>query len=189
MKKTIHSMKKNENIFKGFLYAGIMIEKETQRPYVLEYNVRMGDPECQPIMMRMKSDLYDYINCSISGTLDTLPPIDWYQNPAVCVVMAEKGYPSSNYEKGNIIKGLNSSFDSNVMIFHAGTIRNNDNNEKSNQILTSGGRVLGVTAMGIDFDNAINNAYNIVKKISWGKNNQYYRKDIGLKKSEMKNPI
>ena len=102
--------------------------------------------------------------------------------------MAEKGYPSSNYEKGNIINGLNSSFGSNVMIFHAGTIRNN-NKGKNSQILTSGGRVLGVTAMGIDFDNAINNAYHIVKKISWGKNNQYYRKDIGLKKSEMKNPI
>ena len=182
MKKTIHSMKNNNSIFKGFLYAGIMIEKETQKSYVLEYNVRMGDPECQPIMMRMKSDLYEYINCSISGTLDTLPPIKWYQNPAVCVVMAEKGYPSSNYEKGNIINGLNSSFGSNVLIFHAGTIRNNNKKEKNSQILTSGGRVLGVTAMGIDFDNAISNAYNAVKKISWGKNNQYYRKDIGLKK-------
>jgi phosphoribosylamine--glycine ligase len=195
MKKTIHSMKNNNNIFKGFLYAGIMIEKETQKPYVLEFNVRMGDPECQPIMMRLKSDLYDYIECSISGTLDTLPPIDWYQNPAVCVVMAEKGYPSSNYEKGNIIIGLDSIFGSNVKIFHAGTIRinNNDvdnsNNNKSNQILTSGGRVLGVTALGIDFDNAITNAYNAVKKISWGKNNQYYRKDIGLKKSGKKNPV
>ncbi len=137
MKKTIHSMKNNNNIFKGFLYAGIMIEKETQKPYVLEYNVRMGDPECQPIMMRMKSDLYDYINCSINGTLDTLPPIDWYQNPAICVVMAEKGYPSSsNYEKGNIINGLNSSFDSNVMIFHAGTIRNNNNDDDDDKIVT-----------------------------------------------------
>lgn len=183
MKKTIHSMKNNKNIFKGFLYAGIMIEKETQKPYVLEYNVRMGDPECQPIMMRMKSDLYEYINCSINGNLDSLPPIEWYQNPAVCVVMAEKGYPSSNYKRGNIITGLNSSFGSHVMIFHAGTIRNNNNNEKNSQILTSGGRVLGVTAMGIDFDNAITNAYNAVKKIKWGKNNQYYRKDIGLKKS------
>lgn len=179
MKKTITSMKKNNKRFKGFLYAGIMIEKETQKPYVLEFNVRMGDPECQPIMLRMKSDLLNYITSSISGTLDTLPPIDWYEKPAVCVVMAEKGYPS-NFQKGNIISGLNSSFGPNVMIFHAGTVRNNDD---SNQILTSGGRVLGVTAMGKDFDNAITNVYNAVKKISWGKNNQYYRKDIGLKKS------
>jgi phosphoribosylamine--glycine ligase len=179
MKKTINSMKKNNKRFKGFLYAGIMIEKETQKPYVLEFNVRMGDPECQPIMLRMKSDLLNYITSSINGTLDTLPPIDWYEKPAVCVVMAEKGYPS-NFQKGNIISGLNSSFGPNVMIFHAGTVRNNDD---SNQILTSGGRVLGVTAMGKDFDNAITNVYNAVKKISWGKNNQYYRKDIGLKKS------
>lgn len=179
MKKTITSMKKNNKRYKGFLYAGIMIEKETQKPYVLEFNVRMGDPECQPIMLRMKSDLLNYITSSISGTLDTLPPIDWYEKPAVCVVMAEKGYPS-NFQKGNIISGLNSSFGPNVMIFHAGTVRNNDD---SNQILTSGGRVLGVTAMGKDFDNAITNVYNAVKKISWGKNNQYYRKDIGLKKS------
>ena len=186
MKKTLLSLKNNNNRFKGFLYAGLMIEKETQKPYVLEFNVRMGDPECQPIMMRMKSDLLDYINCSISGTLDTLPQIEWYENPAVCVVMAEKGYPS-NYQKGNVIKGLNSGFGPNVMIFHAGTVRKNDD---SNQILTSGGRVLGVTAMGIDFDNAITNVYNAVKKISWGKNNQYYRKDIGLKKnSEKKNYV
>ena len=182
MKKTILSLKNNNNRFKGFLYAGLMIEKETHKPYVLEFNVRMGDPECQPIMMRMKSDLFNYINCSISGTLDTLPQIDWFKNPAVCVVMVEKGYPS-NYEKGNIINGLNSSFGPNVMIFHAGTISKNDD---SNQILTSGGRVLGVTAMGIDFDNAIANVYNAVKKISWGKNNQYYRKDIGLKKNGVK---
>jgi phosphoribosylamine--glycine ligase len=182
MKKTILSLKNNNNRFKGFLYAGLMIEKETQKPYVLEFNVRMGDPECQPIMMRMKSDLLDYINCSISGTLDTLPQIEWYENPAVCVVMAEKGYPS-NYQKGNVINGLNSRFGPNVMIFHAGTVRKNDDN---NQILTSGGRVLGVTAMGVDFDNAITNVYNAVKKISWGRNNQYYRKDIGLKKNDGK---
>jgi phosphoribosylamine---glycine ligase len=183
MKRTINSMKNNnDNRFKGFLYAGIMIEKDTQKPYVLEFNVRMGDPECQPIMMRMKSDLFNYVNCSITGTLDTLPPIDWYKNPAVCVVMAEKGYPSSNYEKGNVIHGLNSNFGSNVMIFHAGTVRKSDDQGNNNIIITSGGRVLGVTAMGIDFQNAITNAYDAVKKIKWGiNNNQYYRKDIGVK--------
>ena len=175
MKKTVHSMKRNSNPFVGFLYAGLMIEKDTQKPYVLEYNVRMGDPECQPIMMRMKSDLFDYIKCSISGTLHTLPPINWYENPAVCVVMAEKGYPS-NYETGNVIHGLNSSFGHNIKIFHAGTIRNNNND-----ILTYGGRVLGVSAIGIDFNNARSDAYKAVKKIHWGKDSEYYRKDIGLK--------
>ena len=141
----------------------------------------MGDPECQPIMMRMKSDLFNYVNCSITGTLDTLPPIDWYANPAVCVVMSEKGYPSPNYEKGNVIHGLNSNFGSNVMIFHAGTVRKSDDHGNNNIIITSGGRVLGVTAIGIDFQNAITNAYDAVNKIRWGNKNQYYRKDIGVK--------
>jgi phosphoribosylamine--glycine ligase len=162
MKKTVHAMKKNRHPFVGFLYAGLMIEKATQKPYVLEYNVRMGDPECQPIMMRMKSDLFDYIRCSISGSLHTLPPINWYENPAVCVVMAERGYPS-NYETGNVIHGLNSSFGHNIKIFHAGTIRNNNND-----ILTYGGRVLGVTAIGIDFHNARSDAYKAVKKNTLG---------------------
>jgi phosphoribosylamine--glycine ligase len=194
MKKTIDSMKtnNNNNRFKGFLYAGIMIEKDTQKPYVLEFNVRMGDPECQPIMMRMKSDLFKYIDCSINGNLDSLPPIEWAENPAICVVMAEKGYPSSNYDRGNVIRGLDSNFGSNVIIFHAGTVRKkNDDGSSSNNnnpdlILTSGGRVLGVTALGIDFDNAITNAYNAVNKISWGNNNQYYRKDIGIKSKKVK---
>ncbi len=177
MKKTIYSMKNNGNKFKGFLYAGLMIEKATQKPYVLEFNARMGDPECQPIMMRMNSDLFDYINCSIIGTLDTLPPIEWDKSPSVCVVLAEKGYPSK-YETGNIINGLNSNFTQNVMIFHAGTTRKNNDN---NQISTSGGRVLGVTALGKDFPDAITNVYDAVKKISWGSNDQYYRRDIGSK--------
>ena len=159
VKKTIHSMKKNANPFVGFLYAGLMIEKHTGKPYVLEYNVRM--------------DLYDYIKCSISGTLDTLPPINWSEKPAVCVVMAEKGYPS-NHAKGNVIYGLKSNFGPNVKIFHASTIRNN------NKILTAGGRVLGVTALGSDFNKARSDAYDSVRKIHWGENNHYYRKDIGL---------
>jgi phosphoribosylamine--glycine ligase len=166
-------MKKINNPFVGFLYAGLMIEKDTKKPYVLEYNVRMGDPECQSIMLRMNSDLYDYLKCSICGTLDTLPPISWSEKPAVCVVMAEKGYPS-NHAKGNVIHGLNSPFTPNVKIFHASTTRNN------NKILTSGGRVLGVTAIGTDFNKARTDAYDSVRKIYWGANNQYYRKDIGL---------
>lgn len=173
MKKTIYSMKKIDNPFVGFLYAGLMIEKDTGKVYVLEYNARMGDPECQPIMMRMNSDLYDYIEGSISGTLDSLPPISWSEKPAVCVVMAEKGYPS-NHGKGNVIHGLNSHFGPNVKIFHASTIRNN------NKILTSGGRVLGVTALGTDFDKARSEAYYSVRKIHWGEDNHYYRSDIGL---------
>lgn len=177
MNKTIQAMKKNSNPFRGFLYAGLMIEKDTQKIHVLEYNVRMGDPECQSIMVRMNSDLLDYIKGSIYGTLNTLPPIRWSENSAICIVMAERGYPI-NYKTGNVIHGLTSSFGHNIKIFHAGTKRDNNNNKK---ILTSGGRVLGVTAIGRDFGKARSSAYDAVKKIYWGKANQYYRKDIGLK--------
>jgi phosphoribosylamine--glycine ligase len=177
MNKTIQAMKKKSNPFRGFLYAGLMIEKDTQKIHVLEYNVRMGDPECQSIMVRMNSDLLDYIKGSIYGTLDTLPPIRWSENSAICIVMAERGYPI-NYKTGNVIHGLTSFFGHNIKIFHAGTKRDNNNNKK---ILTSGGRVLGVTAIGRDFGKARSSAYDAVKKIYWGKANQYYRKDIGLK--------
>jgi phosphoribosylamine--glycine ligase len=101
--KTIDSMKKEGNLFKGFLYAGIMLKEG--KPYVLEFNARMGDPECQPIMMRMDSDLYEYINASIDGTLSKLPTMSWKKQSAVCVVLASKGYPNS-YPKNEEISGL-----------------------------------------------------------------------------------
>jgi phosphoribosylamine--glycine ligase len=172
MEKTINSMQYHNNPFKGFLYAGVMIEKETSKPYVLEFNARMGDPECQPIMMRMKSGLYEYLDASIDGNLDILPDIEWSEEPAICVVMAEKGYPIKN-EKGNVIYGLDSKFGDNVMVFHAGTIL------RDNKVLTNGGRILGVTALGENFNAARINAYSAVKMIHWGHNYQYYRNDIG----------
>lgn len=172
MEKTINSMKNHNNPFKGFLYAGLMIERKTSKPYVLEFNARMGDPECQPIMMRMKSDLYNYLDASIDENLDILPEIEWSEKPAICVVMAEKGYPIKN-EKGNVIYGLDSKFGDNVMVFHAGTILSD------NKLLTNGGRILGVTALGENFDAARINAYSAVKMIHWGDNYQYYRNDIG----------
>ena len=167
--KTVQSMKNDEIIFKGFLYAGIMIRDN--KPYVLEYNARMGDPECQPIMMRMESDLYDYINASIDGTLSQLPPISWKKQSAVCVVLASKGYPDS-YPKNEEILGLDMQ-DKNSIVFHAGTIRD------KNKVLTSGGRVLGVTALGDTLQTAISNAYLRVKEISYP--SKYYRTDIGKK--------
>lgn len=167
--KTVDSMKKEGNQFKGFLYAGIMLKD--RKPYVLEFNARMGDPECQPIMMRMDSDLYDYINASIDGTLTNLPPISWKKQSAVCVVLASEGYPGS-YPKNEEISGLDSQ-DNHSFIFHAGTKREND------KILTNGGRVLGVTALGDTLDSAISNAYSRIEKISW--QNMYFRKDIGKK--------
>ncbi len=167
--KTVDSMKKEGNQFKGFLYAGIMLKDG--KPYVLEFNARMGDPECQPIMMRMESDLYDYINASIDGTLSKLPSISWKKQSAVCVVLASKGYPDS-YPKNEEISGLDLQ-DKNSFVFHAGTKREND------KILTNGGRVLGVTALGDTLDSAISNAYSRIEKISW--QNKYFRKDIGKK--------
>jgi len=167
--KTISS-RRNEGItFKGFLYAGIMLKDG--EPYVLEYNVRMGDPECQPILMRMYSDLFQYLNASVEGTLEKLSPISWKNKSAVCVVLASKGYPDS-YPKDDEIFGLDGVFD-NAYVFHAGT------KVKNEKILTSGGRVLGVTALGDTLDSAIKNAYNATEKISW--KNKYSRMDIGKK--------
>ncbi len=169
IEKTIQFMKQEGNVFKGFLYAGIMIKNGN--PYVLEYNVRMGDPECQPIMMRMDSDLYDYIMASITGTLSTLPKIQWKKQSAVCVVLASKGYPDS-YPKNEEIFGLDVS-DSQSHVFHAGT------KKESGKIFSNGGRVLGVTALGDTLQDAIKNAYARTEKISWA--SKYYRTDIGKK--------
>jgi phosphoribosylamine---glycine ligase len=169
IEKTISSMKKEGIIFKGFLYAGIMLKDG--KPYVLEFNARMGDPECQPIMMRMESALIDYIQASIDGTLSSLPPISWKKQSAVCVVLASKGYPES-YPKNEEILGLDDSTP-NSQVFHSGTRKENG------KVLTSGGRVLGVTATGDTLENAIKNAYARVNKISWP--SKYYRTDIGKK--------
>ena len=169
IEKTVNSMKKEDNQFKGFLYAGIMLKNG--KPYVLEFNARMGDPECQPIMMRLDSDLYEYINASIDGTLSKLPAMSWKKQTAVCVVLASKGYPDS-YPKNEEIFGLDLE-DKNSFVFHAGTKRENG------KILTNGGRVLGVTALGETLDSAISNAYSRIEKISW--QNKYFRKDIGKK--------
>ena len=167
--KTIAAMKKENIPFKGFLYAGVMIKNGV--PYVLEFNVRMGDPECQPITIRMNSDLYDYLNASVDGTLSSMPPISWNDKTAVCVVLASKGYPES-YPKNEEIKGLE-QHNEGIFVFHAGTKKEN------NSILSNGGRVLGVTALGDTLESAISNAYSATEKISWP--NKYCRSDIGKK--------
>jgi phosphoribosylamine--glycine ligase len=169
IEKTITSMKKEGIIFKGFLYAGIMLKDG--KPYVLEFNTRMGDPECQPIMMRMDSDLFDYIQASIDGSLSSLPPISWKKQSAVCVILASKGYPNS-YPKNEEIFGLG-DVTPNSQVFHSGTIKVKD------KVLTNGGRVLGVTAVGDTLDIAIKNAYERVDKITWP--SKYFRTDIGKK--------
>ena len=167
--KTIAAMKKENIPFKGFLYAGVMIKNGV--PYVLEFNVRMGDPECQPITIRMNSDLYDYLNESVDGMLSSMPPISWNDKTAVCVVLASRGYPES-YPKNEEIKGLE-QHNEGIFVFHAGTKKEN------NSILSNGGRVLGVTALGDTLESAISNAYSATEKISWP--NKYCRSDIGKK--------
>lgn len=165
-------MKNNKTPFMGFLYAGIMVDAKTGKPYVLEFNVRMGDPECQPIMMRMESDLFDYVNAAVDGDLSSMEPIKWKGKAAVCVVMAARGYPGK-YDRGKVIEGLDSCADPEVMVFHAGTFK-----DSQNRIVTDGGRVLGVTALGTNVREAAENAYSAVRKIRWGENSHYYRTDI-----------
>jgi len=167
--KTIASMNEEGIEFKGFLYAGIMIKDGT--PYVLEYNVRMGDPECQPILMRLDSDLYEYLLASYKGKLKDLPKLSWKQEYAVCVVLASKGYPKS-YPKNDKITGFE-NIPENSFVFHAGTKKEDEN------ILSNGGRVLGVTALGVTLQNAINNAYSTCEKLDW--KNKSHRNDIGKK--------
>jgi len=172
MEPVVSTMKVRGTPFTGFLYAGIMVDERTRSPSVLEFNARMGDPECQPIMKRMQSDLYQYIDAAAEGRLGSMPPIEWSEQTAVCVVMAARGYPGS-YKKGMPIEGLDSGFGQDVTVFHAGTTR-----DSQNRVVTNGGRVLGVTALGRDARRAIDNAYSAVRKIHWGENDHYYRTDI-----------
>ena len=168
--KTIESLKSEGITFRGFLYAGIMVRDG--EPYVLEYNARMGDPECQPILMRMDSDLFDYLKSSADGELAKMPAISWKRQSAVCIVLASKGYPES-YPKNDEIAGLDLVDGNDAVVFHAGTKLEN------NKVLTNGGRVLGVTALGDSLQSAITNAYSAAGLITW--KNKYCRTDIGKK--------
>ncbi len=168
MVPTIRAMEKEGALYKGVLYAGLMITDEG--PKTLEFNARMGDPETQPLMMRMQSDLVPLMSACIDGTLDQ-HHIDWSPQTSVCVVMASGGYPGS-YEKGHAIAGLgDADAMEDVTVFHAGT------REEDDQVVTNGGRVLGVTALGADVPSAIAKAYAGVEKITWPE--AHYRKDIG----------
>jgi phosphoribosylamine--glycine ligase len=168
---TVHAMKRGRTPFRGVLYAGLMMTH--QGPQVLEYNVRFGDPECQPLLMRLKSDLVDLMEATIDQCLDQLDGLQWDPRPAVCVVMASEGYPSS-YERGMSIRGLEDAARlSDVKVFHAGTATLDGN------VVTNGGRVLGVTAMGNTISEAKRQAYAAVKCIRW--DGAWCRKDISDK--------
>ncbi|MBF0510197.1 MAG: phosphoribosylamine--glycine ligase [Deltaproteobacteria bacterium] len=171
MRPIIQGMAAAGTPYKGVLYAGLMFQDG--QPYVLEFNVRFGDPEAQPLLIRLKSDLVDILLACSDGTLDRVA-VEWDRRAAVCVVMASKGYPGA-YDKGHPIEGLRNATQqrANVFVYHAGTAM------KDNQVVTNGGRVLGVTALNSSIADAVEDAYNVVHKISWP--GCYFRSDIGQK--------
>jgi len=170
LKPLIQGMVEEGRAYRGALYAGVMICDEV--PKVLEFNARLGDPETQPVLMRMKGDIVPVLEACIKGNLSQCE-IEWDNRASVCVVMASRGYPG-DYEKAKAIKGLKEvSQMEDVFVFHAGTAF------QDSQIVTNGGRVLGVTGLGKDIPSAIERTYQAVKKISW--NGVHYRTDIGQK--------
>lgn len=165
---TVDAMAAEGRPFTGIIFFGLMLTEEG--PKVLEYNARFGDPEAQVVLPRMKNDIIEVMEACVDGRLHTIT-LDFEDNAAVCVVLASDGYPE-HYEKGFPITGLESfTGKDGYYVFHAGT------SSKGGQILTNGGRVLGVTAKGADLKQARANAYDAVKWISY--ENKYYRQDIG----------
>jgi phosphoribosylamine--glycine ligase len=169
---TVHAMRRVKRPFRGVLYAGLMITR--QGPKVLEFNARFGDPECQPLLMRLKTDLVDLLEAAVQGRLHEIGPLAWDPRPTVCVVMASKGYPGP-YAKGHPIRGLDAADRlPGVKVFHAGTATG-----AQGRTVTAGGRVLGVTASGATISKAKLNAYRAVKLIRW--EGAWCRKDISDK--------
>ena len=167
---TVHAMNREERPYKGVIYIGLMITDAG--PRVLEYNVRLGDPEAQVILSRMKSDIVQIMLATISEDLDKVD-LEWYSQASVCVVMASGGYPGS-YDNGKEITGLDSLKNQDgISVFHAGT------KSANGKIVTNGGRVLGVVACGEDIEDAQKNVYEAVSKISF--DGVHYRRDIASK--------
>ena len=170
IKPTLKGLNEMGSKFKGFLYAGLMIVKN--EPYLIEYNVRMGDPECQTILPRLKSDIVDILYSCCEEKLGSTN-IEWDEKKTICVVLCSKGYPDKyqnnllieNFEKINLQK--------NEFIFHAGTII------KNNKIYSNGGRVLNFVSIANNFKNAKDNTIKLIKELNW--QNGYHRKDIGFK--------
>ena len=170
IRPTVAGMAAEGMPYTGFLYAGLMIGADGQ-PKVIEYNCRFGDPETQPIMMRLRSDLAALCLAALDGKLDQVEA-DWDPRPTLGVVMAAGGYPDG-YDKGDAISGLDAADSDTVKVFHAGTA------EKDGQVVTSGGRVLCVTALGDSVADAQRHAYEAVAKITW--RDAYHRTDIGYR--------
>ena len=168
---TIRGLRKEGMNYCGFLYAGLMIDKN-ENIKVLEFNCRFGDPETQPILLRMKSDLVNLCSEAAEGKL-TESEILWDERVSLGVVMAAGGYPN-HYDKGLEISGLYENETEDLKVFHAGTSLNQDA-----KLVTNGGRVLCVTALGLNTKEAKEKAYKQVESIKWEK--AYFRKDIGYR--------
>lgn len=170
MRPIVRALEAEGRPYQGILYAGLMLVDG--RPYVLEFNVRFGDPEAQALLVRLETDVLPLLQATTDGTLDRIP-IAWRRDAAVCVVMASQGYPEV-YERGAPISGVEEASQlPGVIVFHAGTAR------RDGQLVTNGGRVLGVTALGTDIRYAIERAYEAVSHIAW--KGVHYRTDIGRK--------
>jgi phosphoribosylamine--glycine ligase len=165
---TVRGMAAEGHPYTGFLYAGLMIDDQGN-PSVIEYNCRFGDPETQPIMHRLRSDLVALCQSALAGTLNE-QSADWDPRPAVGVVLAAGGYPGS-YEKGKVIRGLDSEWAETTKVFHAGT------DTAGAEVVTQGGRVLCVSALGASIQDAIHASYRGVEQIHW--DDMIYRRDIG----------
>jgi phosphoribosylamine---glycine ligase len=171
MAKTVTALRDRGTLYRGVLYGGLMLSQE--KPYVIEFNARFGDPETQPIMLRMDSDIVPVLTACVNGTLRNYGEISWKQGVSVCIVLAAAGYPEKP-EKGKIIHGLESFRDrKDVVVFHAGT------RKIGKEYVTAGGRVLGVTAIGSTYSEAVTKAYEGVNAIHF--EGMYYRRDIGKK--------
>ena len=170
IKPTFLALKDLNTSFKGFLYAGLMIKDN--EPFLIEYNVRMGDPECQTILPRLKTDFFKIIYSCVQEKLDAVD-IEWHEERSLCVVMCSKGYPGE-YVNNVEIKNLDElTLADNEFIFHAGTIL------KDNRLLSNGGRVLNFVSKSKNFKESRNNVLNLIRKLNW--KNGHYRKDIGFR--------
>ena len=187
VKPTVRGMRDAGCPYTGVLFAGLMIDA-AGNPKLLEYNVRFGDPEAQVLMMRLRSDLLPVLEACAEGRLDEIPPLEWRDDSAMVVVMAANGYPGS-YEKNSVIKGLDGidSLDrggGEVVVFHAGTALRRiagggGGGDEVGVIVSDGGRVLGVTALGSTLRGARDRAYEAVDMIDWP--DGFCRRDIGFR--------
>jgi len=171
---TVKGMAAEGAPYKGVLYAGLMVEDD--QPRLVEFNARFGDPECQVLMLRLRSDIVPYLHAAATGGLTRIGEPMWRHESAICVVLAARGYPDSPIP-GSVIRGLEQDFGRGVAIFHAGTARKNDG-----AFTAAGGRVLNVCALGVDIADARERAYAAINKIDWP--GGFHRSDIGWRALE-----